>query len=124
MQKTFTLREFYEKYPEVHNTMGDLITSFCIHLFFLNQTDPLESDFGAGICVILGEIKGILTNHYVAEIFIARQHGHVYNLHPETCRLIPLKFKQIISLPKSANTNDQGVDIAFIELAPEVTLLT
>ena len=120
--KTFTMRSFYERYPEIHDAMRSLIKPFCIPLFFPNPTDDLKSDFGGGVCVDLGGIKGILTNHHVAEIFIERQHGYIYNPHIETSKLIPLKFKQIISLPKSSNTTGQGVDIAFIELASEVNI--
>jgi hypothetical protein len=122
MKKTFTLREFCNKYPEIHNTMEDLIKPFHIPLFFPDSIDTLKSHFGGGVCTSLSGLKGILTDHHVAEIFIKREHGYVYTTHPKTCELIPLKFKRIIFLPKSDNTTGLGVDIAFIELAPEADI--
>ncbi len=117
MRKALTLRAFFERHPEIHDTVIDSINPFCVPLFFPNQIDIIEPEFGCGVCVDLCGKKGVLTNHHVAEIFVNKQHSYVYSPHPKTFRQIPLKLKQIISLPGSSNGHD--VDIAFIELDSE-----
>jgi hypothetical protein len=124
MHKTFTLRSFYESYPEIHETMWESIKPFCINLCFPNQHEALKTEFGSGVCACLNARSGILTNHHVADIFIKKQHGYVYTPHPQTHKLTSLKFKKIISLPENPNEINRGVDIAFIELETNTDIET
>ncbi len=74
-----------------------------------------DTELGSGTFVIIGGVKGLLTNDHVAKIFIDKNLSYVHILYSAPDSKI-LQFENIIRIPALAP--GVGVDLAFFALRP------
>lgn len=70
-----------------------------------------DTELGSGTFVIIGGVKGLLTNDHVAKIFIDKNLSYVHILYSAPDSKI-LQFENIIRIPALAP--GVGVDLAFL----------
>ena len=110
-----SLRDLRNKHSDLIQKIADDTSLYAVPIIYprKNEVNTQAPFGGSGLLSFIGKRAGILTNDHVAQLVRLEDPSYIYLPFPyPQLGLLSIKILKIISLP---NTQNGGIDLAFIE---------